>query len=479
MAKVFSDSMVIQRGQPFNLWGTAGAGEDIKVVFNGRSYSAQANGQGRWLVTLPEQSVSTGQTIEIHASNSLALSDVAFGDVFLAGGQSNMEYKLDQVISRFPEEKTLDHYPDVRHLDVGRHYDFSGPQSDINGGQWAKAGKDTIGRFSAVGWFFAKDLSERVGVPIGVISSNVGATPIESWMSLEALQAFPEAQALAYKLSNETSRMALRAEYAQQRKSWLRKNPNQKLPWAIKHSTSLDFKPTGFFNAMIAPLQPMKFAGVIWYQGEGNTEDPKGYSDKFRGLIGLWREYFAQPKLPFMFVQLANFQKPDMQPAESRWAELRAQQAEVFSTVDYTSMALAIDVGERHDIHPKDKKTVGERLALGARHWVYGEPGVDYVSPMVSDARASGARVIINFDYIGEGLTVRGDRLSGFAIAGEDEEYVWAKASLQDNEVTVWSDSLKEPRHVRYAWATNPEGANLYSVSGLPAVPFSVEIERY
>lgn len=476
LAKIFADSMVIQRDQPFNLWGSADAGEAISVSLSGRIYSGRANGEGRWLIALPAQSVSTGQSIEIRGENTLVLSDIAFGDVFLAGGQSNMEYKLDQVISRFPSEKTLDSYPDVRHFDVTRHYDFSGPQADIKGGHWEKAGQDSVGRFSAVGWFFAKDLYQRFKVPIGIISSNMGATPIEAWMSVDALHDFPKEQALAYKLADQTYRQTLRSKYAQQRKNWRRKNPNQKLPWRLKHSTSLDFKPTGFYNAMIAPLRPVKFAGVIWYQGESNARDPQGYSEKFTRLISLWRAQFSQPNLPFMFVQLANFQNPDTQPVESQWAELRAQQTEVFSTVDHTSMALAIDVGERHDIHPKDKRSVGERLALGARHWVYREPGVDYVSPMMASARMSGARVTVDFDYIGGGLTVRGEQLRGFAIAGEDKKYVWARASLHKNQVTVWSDKVKHPKYLRYAWATNPEGANLYSQSGLPATPFSIEL---
>lgn len=477
LAKVFADSMVIQRNVPINIWGTAEKGENVKVVLNGQSYQGQANSQGLWLITLPAQSVATNQSFKVIGQNTQEINNIAFGDVFLAGGQSNMQFKLQEALSKFPNETKLDHYPDIRHFKVKRYYNFNGPQQDIENGHWLTARSETVGSFSAVAWFFAKDLYQRYKVPIGIISSSVGSTPADTWMSIESLKDYPDTQALAYKLGNDDYVKQLKNEYQQERQAWRKQNPNKKkIPFMLMHRTSLDFKPTGFYNAMIAPLKPMKFAGVIWYQGESNARSPKNYAKQFAELISLWRELFSQPNLPFMFVQIANFQMPDDSPTESKWAELRAEQAHVSNTVENTAMALAIDAGERHNIHPLDKKTVGERLALGARNLVYGEKQLNYTSPLVATAVLNNGQATISFKNINNGLTVKGDELFGFAIAGGDQKFIWANAKLESNKVTVWHDSIKAPKYVRYAWATNPENANLYNDQGLPATPFSIEL---
>ncbi|SET75513.1 sialate O-acetylesterase [Thalassotalea agarivorans] len=476
LAKVIADHMVIQRGEPVNLWGHAAPKEDISVFFKGATYRAQADKQGNWLVTLPAQAASTGHTIKVVGVNTITLSDIAFGDVFLAGGQSNMAYTLEQVISRFPDEKHQKSYPDIRHFKVQRNYNFNGEQRDIKHGKWLQASASTIGQFSAVSWFFAKELAQYRDVPIGIISSNVGASPVESWMSLSALSLFPNAQTLAQQLQNSEFKEQLLAQYKAKRQAWRKANPNKKLPYSINRATQLDFKPTGFYNAMIAPLQPMRFKGVIWYQGESNTNKPNDYAKRFSTLIASWRQLFEQPNLPFMFVQLANFRLPDEQPKDSNWAILRDQQTQVFKTIPHTAMALAIDVGERHDIHPKDKETVGKRLALGARYLAYGEKDVSFVSPMLLSAEVNNNQVLIHLEHIGKGLKVQGNELKGFAIAGQDKQFRWAKASLTTSGVKVWHNDISQPKFVRYAWADNPEQANLFSADGLPATPFEVAL---
>ncbi|NQY37222.1 MAG: hypothetical protein HRT37_20120 [Alteromonadaceae bacterium] len=488
LATVFANNMVLQRGLPINIWGTATKDEKIKVTLNSKTYQGQANKQGDWLITLPAQQVAIKQSIEIMGENTsefnaielnaIKLSNIAFGDVWLASGQSNMEFKLKEVLKKFPQEDKLEQYPDIRQFKVVRNYDFKGPLTDIEKGHWLVASKENVGNFSAVAWFFAKDLYQRYQIPIGIISSSVGATPIESWMSYDSLKNHPKAHALAYKLSDDGYIKQLQNEYAQERRNWREKNnePTKKLPFMLMHRTSLDFKPIGFYNGMIAPLAKMKFSGVIWYQGESNATDYHNYSDKLSTMINQWRGLFNQPQLPFLFVQLANFQTPDEKPSESEWAELRAEQTQVLKTVENTAMALAIDVGERHNIHPLDKKTVGERLALGARHLVYGEKQLNYTSPLVNEAVLTNGQAIISFKYINEQLVVKGNKLMGFAIAGKDKKFLWANASLLNNKVTVWHDNITVPKYVRYAWANNPEKANLYNVQGLPATPFSVEI---
>ncbi len=479
LATVFADSMVLQRDHPINIWGTANVNEKITVSLNGKTYRGQADNKGVWLISLPAQSVAIKQALSVEAAtNTIKISNIAFGDVYLASGQSNMGFKVKEALDKFPEDK-LKQYPDIRQFKVQRHFNFKSPQQEVESGNWLSASQETVGEFSAVAWFFAKDLYQRYQVPIGIISSNVGATPIESWMSIDSLERFTQAQALAYNLADNKYIKQLKKDYAQERADWWQENPTaKKLPFMLMHRTSLDFKPVGLYNAMIAPLSNMKFSGVIWYQGESNTPDPAQYSDKFTTMINQWRKLFQQPQLPFMFVQLANFMKPDDIPTESAWADIRDQQTQVLNTVDYTAMALAIDVGERHNIHPLDKKTVGERLALGARHLVYGESTLNYLSPLVDKAKLTNGRAVFSFKYINKNLYVKGEKLEGFTIAGEDKKFIWANATLSNNQVTVWHDSIKSPKYVRYAWGNNPENANLYNDQEIPTTPFTYELNE-
>ncbi|WP_082897190.1 sialate O-acetylesterase [Thalassotalea crassostreae] len=491
LATVFADSMIIQRDMPINIWGTAVADEQVTIILNDKSYLGEADKNGEWLITLPPQKMATQQSIKVLGNNTdkntgktntIELTNVAFGDVYLASGQSNMEYKVKQILKTFPNETKLEQYPDVRQFKVARHYDFQGPLQDIKSGKWLTASSKSVTEFSAVAWFFAKELYQHTQVPIGIISSSVGATPIESWMSVESLANFPKTQALAYNLADDKFIENLKTQYADERAKWWQENPNaKKLEFAVKHRTSLDFKPVGFHNAMIAPLANIKLSGVIWYQGESNTREPSSYADKFTTLINHWRALFSQPQLPFMYVQLANFQKPDEQPSESAWAELRQAQTKVLNTTKHTAMALAIDVGERHDIHPQDKQTVGQRLALSARSLVYGETTLNYLSPMVDDAKVTNGKAIFSFKHINKGLTVDGSTLQGFAIAGADKKFIWANAKLENSgtnngKVVVWHDCINSPKYVRYAWGNNPENANLYNDQGLPATPFNYEL---
>ncbi len=370
LATVFADSMVLQRGIPINIWGTAVKNEKIKIILNAKTYQGQANKEGAWLITLPAQNVATKQSIEVVGENTIGhntitLNNIAFGDVWLASGQSNMEFRLKEALAKFPQEDKLKQYPDIRQFSVTRNYYFKKPLADIQEGHWQIANKETVGDFSAVAWFFAKELYKRYQVPIGIIHSSVGATPIDSWMSYESLKNYPETQAFAYKLGDDEFIKELLQEYRQERSEWREKNmATEKLPFLLMHRTSLDFKPVGLYNAMIAPLANMTFSGVIWYQGESNEFNSQSYFDQFSTLINQWRALFEQPQLPFLFVQLANFKMPDDMPAESTWAEIRAAQTQVLNSVENTAMALAIDVGERHNIHPLDKKIGQKELLL-------------------------------------------------------------------------------------------------------------------
>ncbi len=278
-------------------------------------------------------------------------------------------------------------------------------------------------------------------------------------------------------ITGETYQLAMGQDILDLEGNW-KQNIGARMP-SRSWPERLETKPTGLYNAMIAPAHKIRIKGFIWYQGESNTDRPHEYTALFSSMITDWRKQWGQGDLPFLFVQLANYMKPSAQPEEASWADLRQAQAEVEAMLPNTAMALAIDVGERHNIHPLDKKTVGQRLALGARALAYNEESLVYQSPKAAAATRDGNRLVVSFDRMGGGLTVDGEVLQGFAVAGRDGIYMWAKAKLDGNQVVVWNDELSEPVHVRYAWAQNPEDANLYSVSGLPTVPFSMKVSEH
>ena len=244
---------------------------------------------------------------------------------------------------------------------------------------------------------------------------------------------------------------------------------------AMQPGTTLHYLPSSLFNAKLAPALPLKIKGVIWYQGESNVGRAAEYKQLMADLIGDWRTQFQQPDLPFVYVQLANFLPAVNQPGESGWAELREAQRQTLA-VKNTAMAVAIDAGEWNDIHPLDKQTVGERLALGALKVAYGKKSLVAAGPSLKKVKAKGSRLELVFGDVGKGLVVRGSELAHIALAGADKKFVWAKAQVKGNKLMVWADSIPEPKWVRYAWADNPAGANLYNSAGLPASPFEASV---
>lgn len=460
-AKYFADGMIIQRGEPVTVWGVADPGENVRVRFLGGSWETYADNAGHWELELPAQSSGRGLQMTV---GKHTISDIAFGDVWLASGQSNMQFKLQKARSRYPQELDLANYPDIRQFAVVKNYNFKGPQRDFNAAHWSKAARESVGNFSAVAWFFAKELAATQNVPIGIINSSVGATPVESWMSYRSLDGHPSKQRVARGFSSDQAVF----DFLKQAK--------EKAQAENSKPERIEPKPTGLYNAMIAPAHKIRIKGFIWYQGESNTAHPDEYAALFSSMITDWRKRWKQGDLPFLYVQLANFMKPTEEPAKSSWAELRQAQTEVETMLPNTAMALAIDVGEWNNIHPLDKKTVGRRLALAARALAYGESNLVFRSPKAAAVTRDGNTVVVGFERIGEGLAVQGEALRGFAVAGQDGVFVWANARLDNDQVVVWNDTVSEPVRVRYAWAQNPANANLYSVGGLPAVPFSLEV---
>jgi sialate O-acetylesterase len=243
----------------------------------------------------------------------------------------------------------------------------------------------------------------------------------------------------------------------------------------LQPKTFIEWQPLGLYNGMIAPLLNYTIKGVIWYQGESNTGRPLEYQKLFPALIADWRQKWNQGDFAFLYVQLANFMEAKDQPSESNWAELRQAQLKTLA-VPNTGMAVAIDIGEWNDIHPLNKEDVGKRLALAAQRVAYGDKNVVYLGPIYQSMKTEGNKIILTFTNTGSGLIAKGGgELKYFAIAGPDKQFVWAKAKIEDNKVVVWSDKVTNPVTVRYAWADNPEGANLYNKEGLPASPFTTD----
>jgi sialate O-acetylesterase len=352
------------------------------------------------------------------------------------------------------------HVPKVKALE---------PTNDI-GATWEDCTPETVGKFSAVGYYFGRDLQKARGVPVGLIESDWGGSPAEVWMSREALEANPRYQREildaypALKKQHEDALAKYQKEKAEAAKTGTKLG---------KKPPTVGWRPTELYNGMIAPLIPYTIKGAIWYQGEGNAGRAEQYHSLFPDLIRNWRKDWSEGDFPFLFVQLAPFMAIKEQPADSAWAELREAQLNTTKILSKAGMAVITDVGNPANIHPVKKKPVGERLALAARGIAYGEK-IEYSGPIYRSMKVAGNKVILSFDHAGSGLEARDGELKGFAICGADREFVWANAKIDGKKVIVSSPSVAHPVAVRYGWADCPV-VNLWNQVGLPASPFRTD----
>lgn len=614
LPRLISDGMVLQRDARVKIWGWAAGREKISVIFHDSVYHASANDKGEWTIVLSGLKAGGPFTMTVKASNTLAIKDIMVGDVWICSGQSNMELPMKRVSPLYEAEIAKSENPYIRHFAVPQKYDFNTPQNDLDSGNWETANPKNVLSFSAVAYFFGEELYEKYRIPIGLINASLGGSPIEAWLSEDAIKKFPtyekEAQrfkdaALIHQIENQ-DRVRIEAWYAQLRQRdegyrnplkpwydpaistadwsvmkvpgywasgelgavngvvWFRKEINVpasmvgkqcrlilgrivdadsvfingvfvgttgyqypprrydipstllregrntivvrvisnmgkggfvldkpyelicggqtidlKGDWQYRLGATVDplasqtfirWKPVGLYNAMISPLVSYSIKGVIWYQGESNADRPIEYREMFPALIRDWRTKWSQGDFPFLFVQLPNFMEAKDQPSESNWALLREAQLKTLS-LPRTGMAVTIDIGEWNDVHPLNKKDVGKRLALAAQKVAYGDDRVVHSGPIYQSMRIEGNKIIITFTNTGGGLTAKGGELRYFTIAGVDKQFVWAKAKIETNKVIVWNEKVPNPVAVRYAWADNPDGANLYNAEGLPASP--------
>ncbi|MGI4864904.1 MAG: sialate O-acetylesterase [Janthinobacterium lividum] len=631
LPRFVADHMVLQRDAPVPLWGWAAAGETVTVTFRQRTYKAVPEaGTGRWQVRLPAQPAGGPYELTIKGQNTIQLRDVLFGDVWLASGQSNMEWPLRDALNGAQEVAAAD-FPHIRLLNVANVPAFS-PQLDIRSAAgWQVCGPGTVGGFSAVAYFFGRDLYRKYHVPIGLIGSEWGGTPAEAWCSAAMLRPLQNFDAALNELAPLTgSGEAVTAHYATQEVAfrqalktrdqgrrtapggwwaapgydasawallplpgfwesqpapaqlreldgvvWLRREvqlsaaeasqpavlhlgqiddadsvwvngapvgggegwdrfrryavpaaalrggrnvlavrvtdyrrgggivgppdslrldvAGRRLPlagsWSYRIGLDLrdlpaterqppepQHQPTLLYNGMIAPLAGIGLKGVIWYQGEDNAPRAAQYRTLFPALIQGWRTAWQQPDLPFLFVQLANFQPDQLQPADYEWAELREAQARTLA-LPRTGMAVAIDIGNRDDIHPRNKQEVGRRLALVAQRVAYANGQVVSQGPTPGALTLAGNTLRLALQPNGAGLVLKeagSPLLSGFAIAGADQKFYWASGHLEGNALVLSAPQVAAPVAVRYDWSNSPF-ANLYNQEGLPAAPFRTD----
>jgi sialate O-acetylesterase len=440
----------------------------------------KADEEGSWSVCLePMPASAEPADLVVTGRTTVTVRDVLVGDVWLASGQSNMEFPVKSVLHAEKEiAQALS--PRVRHLKV-EHAVATVPLSDFRTNGWQAASPGTVGEFAAVGYFFARKISERIGVPVGIIDSTWGGTTIEAWMSDPARRSTSIAgslearwrKALAEWPPERVARYPADMAAWQRADDWAKANgtPNL-LPWpqppAANDSPAL---PGGLFNAMIAPLQPCALRGILWYQGESNAERPGEYAELFQAMIRSWRAGWEQGELPFYFVQIANYDEKNDRSGRD-WARLRDAQATALA-LPATGMAVTIDIGQAGDIHPVNKQDVGNRLALIAEAGTYGLH-VACQGPVFAGAAREGAGFRIRFNGAGLQLAAQGMKVHALEVAGEDRVFHEASGTIETDTLLLASPEVPEPVAVRYAWSNAP-AANLYGYSGLPAVPFRTD----
>ena len=624
LPQLVGSNMVLQRDAKVNIWGWATPGERVQLAFNRKTYKVITGSDGKWRVQLAPMKAGGPYQMHIDANNHLTLDDILIGDVFFFSGQSNMTIMMERVKERYPDEIATADLPQVKYFFVPTAADASKIHDDLPPGKWVGVDREHIMSIGAVAYFFAKKIYAKYHVPLGLINSSVGGTPIQAWISSDGLKDLkPYADRLeqlhdtafvnrvnrqrrplvtrtaqaadlgldgplkwydpAYE-ANDWHSFWLPGYWADQGVKnlngivWFRKvidlppsmagkaaklfvgrivdadetyvngtkvgNITYQYPprrYEIQAGllkagknlivvrvtntagkggfvpdkryeltdgvTRIDLRgdwqyqvglvypprggngnfqaggrinpqnePAGLFNTMVAPAISYTVKGFLWYQGEANADDPGDYRALMTALISDWRKQWQEPSAPFFFVQLPNYMEVQYSPSESHWAELREAQRQTLS-VPNTAMAVTIDLGEWNDIHPLNKKDVGERLALAAERLAYGESGVVWSGPTLRSATRNGENVVLLFDNCGTGLVARGNtELRQFAVAGADKHYVWAKARIEGNKVIISNPDVAQPLYIRYAWADNPEVANLYNAEGLPASPFMATV---
>jgi sialate O-acetylesterase len=485
LPKIFGSHMVLQRGVPVPVWGWADAGEQVTVEFRGQSQSATADANGQWSLKLEALDVGDAATLTVSGNNTLTLEDVLVGEVWICSGQSNMQWSVSA--SRDPDlESAATNHPQLRLFYVPRVAKPE-PQADVEAA-WTTCTPETVSQFSAVGYFFGRQLQETLGVPVGVIHTSWGGTRAEAWATPDVLAGSADLQPILDVWNQRVAAFdpaAAEATYQTALKEWEDKAaaaraagtavPNR--PQSATPPNDSQHHYSTLYNAMIAPLVPYAIRGAIWYQGESNAGRAAQYRTLLPAMIQSWRNVWHQGDFPFYIVQLANHRAIQDQPGDSSWAELREAQMLAADALPNVGVACITDLGAALDIHPRNKQDVARRLARLALVDYYGHADrVARSGPTYTSLDIQGSKCVVHFNNGGSDLTSwYKEPLRGFAIAGADQKWHWAEAKVSGpSTVELSSSNVPEPLAVRYNWADNPQG-NLYNGRDLPAYPFRTD----
>ncbi len=473
LASLFGDHAVLQQGMTVPIWGWAAPGATVTVTFADRSARAIADGTGKWFATLPPMPGGLVGDLVVVGPNRVRRVDVATGEVWLCGGQSNMQFIVSKALQA-EQEMRVEVSGRVRQFRVAIRLADT-PAADCEG-HWTPADPKTVGYFTAVGYFFARELHRRTGWPVGLINASRGSTPIESWMSATALASQPAFEVVAERwrqvLQDYPERQrryeSARRQWQERRKEGAPSAPEPRPPRGPGHYST----PSGYFNAMIHPLIPYAVRGMLWYQGEANHPRAPEYRALFSAFATDLRSRWSQERFPIYYTQISSHEKPT-DPSRQMWAYLREAQTQCLALPD-TGMAVTIDIGEADDIHPRNKQEVARRLMLIARAKLYDE-ALEYSGPLLTTSRFTRGRAYLTFSHA-DGLTTRdGKPPATLQVAGADRVFHPAEGTIAGTTLSASSPAVPAPVAVRYAWSNNPETANLCNRAGLPASPFRTD----
>ncbi len=461
--------MVLQQGKSVPVWGWGDEGSTVTVQIQGQTASSVVK-DGKWMVHLHDLKPGGPDKLVVTGHGRVEFKNVLVGEVWLAGGQSNMEFPLKRSFEASNDVAAAGNSM-IRLIKVP-HVRLDAPTNDISA-SWSAASPETAGNISAVGYYCARELQAKLHVPVGLIESDWGGTPAEAWMDESFLRSKPDYEIgviMAGSLSEQKYELSL-AQYEKEKQAAADSNTEFK-----KRPPGKPWRPGELYNGMIAPLAPYAIRGALWYQGEanaGNLDQAFEYHKLFPDLIRDWRMRWDEGEFPFLLVQLAPFQNITNAPQASAWASVREAQLQSAEKLHNVGMAVITDVGEEHDIHPTKKQPGGHRLALAAEAIAYHEP-IEYSGPVFKSMKTKGYNAILSFDHLGGGLVAKGGELIGFSIAGPDHKFVWAIAEIRGDKVVAHSRFISDPVAVRYGWANYPV-VNLWNKAGLPASPFRTD----
>lgn len=476
---IFCDSMVLQEQMEVNIWGSSGPDQTVEInaSWSNQTVIVKSDIKGKWKAKLQTPGASFDEyTLKISSENQeVELKKILIGQVWLCSGQSNMAFRLRGCQSADTELPRA-HFPYIRLFQGSCKY--SDVPLDNLRGQWHLCDPDSAGYFSAVGYFFGKNLFKAINKPIGLINVSWGGTPVEAWMTKEGLSRFTEYNNYLSKKWAEIDRQSpeIKKKYDTQVKEWslkVKDEPNLKKP-VMPSQLRLQNKPHYCYNGMIAPVKDYSIAGFLWYQGEANTPSWSYpyYYDMFPELIRDWHNIWQQGDIPFIYVQLAASTGYGIGVAHVRQAQMLT-----LNKVSNVGMTVTMDIGDAGDHHPKNKRDVGYRLSLWALKNLYGQKAIVPSGPLYKSMKIEGNKIRLIFDYVGDGLMAKDGQLTDFAVCGDDNKFHTAKAVIDGNDILVWSEKVPLPKHASFAWCEYAE-PNFYNKNGLPASPFNtLELE--